>query len=303
MTQPDDALTTSREERDRHVSRVDVLDKVRSLVYLPGGTYVTTEMAAAYFEVDIETVKKVTQRSVEELETDGYRVIEGQELRDMKSLSGVGGRARSLALFPKRAMLRIAMLLRDSTIARSVRDEILDKAEQALVHDLTTADGQIAHLQQMMAIAKRNKALELENRAQAAQIEADAPKVAQAEHHRAADGLLLVGDFANSLKAWAKREHNVRILHEQVWDFLADINLLIRGNTVRHNQPTAFATERDFIRAKYTEYERNSGETQTSCTPRLTPAGEGWAWDRAVKRIASHGSLAATTKAIEGASA
>lgn len=127
------------------------------------------------------------------------------------------------------------------------------------------------------------------------------PKAAQADHHRAADGLLLVGDFANSLKAWAKREHNVRILHEQVWAFLAEINLLIRGNTVRHNQPTAFATERDFVRAKYTEFERSTGEVQTSCTPRLTPAGEGWAWDRAVKRIASHGSLAASTKAIEGA--
>jgi hypothetical protein len=178
LTQPDDALTTSRVERDRHVTRVDALDKVRGLIYLPGDTYVTTEMAAAYFEVDIETIKKFTQRSVDELETDGYRVIEGHELRDMKSLSGIGGRARSLALFPKRAVLRMAMLLRDSAIARAVRDEILNKVEQAPSLDLATADGQIAHLEQMMAIAKRNKALEVENETQRAQIESAAPKVA-----------------------------------------------------------------------------------------------------------------------------
>lgn len=300
--QPDDALTTSRVERDCHVTRVDALDKVRALIYLPGDTYITTEMAAAYFEVDIEAVRKLTQRSTDELETDGYRVIEGHELRDMKSLSGVGGRARSLALFPKRAVLRIAMLLRDSVIARAVRDEILNRAEQAQSFDLATADGQIAHLQQMMAIAQRNKALELENQAKREQIAELEPKAAQADHHRAADDLVPVGDFANNLKAWAKRQHNVRVKHEQVWVFLGDIGLLIRGNTLRHNQPTAFAVERDFVRVKTTEFETNTRGLQASTSPRLTAAGEGHAWDRAVKRIAAHGSLTAPTKAIEGAS-
>lgn len=126
------------------------------------------------------------------------------------------------------------------------------------------------------------------------------PKAAQADHHRSADGLKAVGDFANELKAWAKRDHKVKVLHEDVWDFLGDIGLLIRGNTVRRNQPTAFATERDFVRSKTTEFETNTRGLQASVSPRLTPAGVGWAWDRAVKRIATHGSLA-PTKAIEGA--
>lgn len=128
-----------------------------------------------------------------------------------------------------------------------------------------------------------------------------APKAAQADQHRAADGLTLVGDFANKVKAWAKREHNVRILHEQVWDFLGDIGLIIRGNTVRRNHPTAFAVERDFVRLKETEYVHPTG-ARTSASPRLTPAGEGWAWDRAVKRIAGHGSLKPST-AVEKRSA
>lgn len=116
------------------------------------------------------------------------------------------------------------------------------------------------------------------------------PKAAQADQHRAADGCIAVGDFANKVKAWAKQTHNVKILHQDVWDFLGDIGLIIRGNTVRRNQPTAFATEQDFIRPKETEYETSRG-MQTNASPRLTPAGEGWAWDRAVQRIKESGSL------------
>jgi anti-repressor protein len=117
------------------------------------------------------------------------------------------------------------------------------------------------------------------------------PKAEQADHHRAADGLVSVGDFANSLKAWALREHRARVLHGEVWDFLAELGLLIRGDTNRHNQPTASAVERDFIRVKVGERPSKSCGTKATATPRLTPAGEGWVWDRAVKRIAEHGSL------------
>lgn len=182
---------------------------------------------------------------------------------------------------------------------RWVTEEVLPAIRKTGQYEMASATQAVVQLSNrelaLMVIAEADRADAAE-----AQVAELAPKAAQADHHRAADGLMLVGDFANQLKAWARREHDARILHEQVWDFLADIGLLIRGNTVRHNQPTAFATERDFVRAKYTNYERNSGEVETSCTPRLTPAGEGWAWDRAVKRIASHGSLASPSKAIEG---
>lgn len=126
--------------------------------------------------------------------------------------------------------------------------------------------------------------------AQARALEAAAPMVEQAKQHRAADGLMSVPDFANKLKAWAKQEYGVKVLHKEVWDFLGEIGLLIRGNTIRHNHPTAEAVQRDFVRLKETVYEDSSG-FKTAASPRLTPAGEGWAWDRAVKRIESTGSL------------
>lgn len=129
----------------------------------------------------------------------------------------------------------------------------------------------------------------------AARVDELVPIAAQAEFHRAADGLVAVADFANKVKAWAKREHDVKVLHAEVWDFLGQLGLIVRGNTIRNNQPTAFATGRDFVRGKETEYTDGEGVTHTSVSPRLTPAGEGWAWDRAIRRIVEHGSLRPTT--------
>jgi len=126
---------------------------------------------------------------------------------------------------------------------------------------------------------------------QARALEAAAPMVAQAEQHRAADGLVSVPDFANKLKAWAVQTHGVDVKHQEVWDFLGEIGLLIRGDTIRHNHPTADAVKRDFVRRKETTVTHSSGKSSNKVSPRLTPAGEGWAWDRAVKRIETTGAL------------
>lgn len=179
--------------------------------------------------------------------------------------------------------------------------EVRQPATQATEIDLNDLHaiarlGQAAERAAMRAIAAEARTAELETHV--AELE---PKAAQADHHRAADGQILVGDFANKLKAFAKRQHGVRIKHDEVWDFLGNINLLIRGNTLRHNQPTAFAIERDYVRVKESEYDTNTRGAQVSATPRLTPTGEGYAWDRAVKRITAHGSLA-HVKTIEGTS-
>ncbi|MEU6177795.1 restriction endonuclease [Streptomyces coeruleorubidus] len=61
-----------------------------------------------------------------ELEASGYHLLTGEELRSFKNLSGIQSRTRSLALFPRRAVLNVAMLLRDSEVARQVRVYLLD---------------------------------------------------------------------------------------------------------------------------------------------------------------------------------
>ena len=52
------ALLESRALRVEQMGRVDVLDKVKSLVMLPDGIHVRTEDVARYFEVSTDVVKK-----------------------------------------------------------------------------------------------------------------------------------------------------------------------------------------------------------------------------------------------------
>ncbi|MFE0033172.1 hypothetical protein [[Kitasatospora] papulosa] len=133
------ALLESPALRVEQMGRVEALDKVKSLVMLPDGIHLRTEDVARYFEVSAEVVRKLTQRHRAEVEENGLRLLRGAELRvfhrDMVSLRG-GEQAVSfpqaptqLTLFTRRTVLNVAMLLRDSDIARSVRTHLLDAEE------------------------------------------------------------------------------------------------------------------------------------------------------------------------------
>jgi anti-repressor protein len=124
-----------------------------------------------------------------------------------------------------------------------------------------------------------------------AQLTEQAPLVAAEEHHRSAHGLKAVGDFANDLKAWAKTHHpSVKVKHQAVWDHLARLDMVIRGNTVRHNQPTAKAVEQGWCVPKVSDYDTSEG-SRSSTTTRLTPKGEGYAWDRITSYVEANGTL------------
>ncbi|BCL21682.1 restriction endonuclease [Streptomyces tuirus] len=120
------ALLESPTLRGSVLDRTDVLDKVKALSLLPDGMHVTTAMVASYFDVGLEAIKSLVKDHRTELEASGYRLLTGEELRSFKNLSGIQSRTRSLALFPRRAVLNIAMLLRDSEVARQVRVYLLD---------------------------------------------------------------------------------------------------------------------------------------------------------------------------------
>ncbi|MFE4691657.1 hypothetical protein ACFRH6_16540 [Streptomyces sp. NPDC056749] len=133
------ALLESPALRVEQMGRVEALDKVKNLVMLPDGIHLRTEDVARYFEVSTEVIKKLTQRHRAEVEENGLRLLRGAELRifhrDMVSLWG-GEQAASypqaptqLTLYTRRTVLDVAMLLRDSDIARSVRTHLLDAEE------------------------------------------------------------------------------------------------------------------------------------------------------------------------------
>ncbi|HWU10219.1 MAG TPA: hypothetical protein VN520_28255 [Streptomyces sp.] len=154
------ALLESQALRVEQMGRVEVLDKVKSLVMLPDGIHLRTEEVARYFEVSTEVVKKLTQRHRAEVEENGLRVLRGAELRifhrDIVSLWGAEGAesypqaVTQLTLHTRRTVLNLAMLLRDSDIARSVRTHLLD-AEEDLRASYVSLDRRVTRIEGCLA--------------------------------------------------------------------------------------------------------------------------------------------------------
>ena len=133
--------------RDNAVGHYEVLEKVKKLLLIPELEVMTTEQVADYYEVDYDAVKKVYQRNTDELENDGMHIekmetfLKGQNVsfqkeRNKAILTYDNGITfsvtnRGLKVFPRRAILRVGMLLRDSVIAKEVRTQLLNIEEKS----------------------------------------------------------------------------------------------------------------------------------------------------------------------------
>ncbi|MCX4747691.1 hypothetical protein OG455_19595 [Kitasatospora sp. NBC_01287] len=132
MMNDEAVLLESRTLRANLAQRTDALDKVKALLLLPDGAHVTARLMADYFEVGERAINAVVHRHRDELRGNGYTVLKGAELQDFLSCTMQLRRTpgTGLGVFPRRAVLNVAMLLRDSEVARAVRRHLLDAAEQ-----------------------------------------------------------------------------------------------------------------------------------------------------------------------------
>lgn len=140
-------LVESQVARDEFVDRVDVLRKVKQMSLLPDDLHITVQMAANFYEVSTDAIRKIISLHREELEADEIIVLKGQAYseyfaRDEISLAKFPGfnhpKARTATLLPRRAVLRIGMLLRDSVVAKQVRQYLLDKEQESKSTRMTT---------------------------------------------------------------------------------------------------------------------------------------------------------------------
>jgi len=121
-----DSLIESKSLRESVIDRTDVLDKVKALTMLPDDLNVSIEQSAEYYGVGKEAVNSLIKDNREELESDGLKVLKGDELMSLKDMGVIGKNSSSFTIIPRRAILRIGMLLRDSLVARTVRDLLLN---------------------------------------------------------------------------------------------------------------------------------------------------------------------------------
>ena len=142
-------ILESQELRNELLSRTEVLDKVKTLFLLPKLEMMTMAKVAEYYEVETKAVEKCFARNRVEIEEDGARKYTLAEVtnrfrqnvgiknmrgsREFDLGDGVTFRMPNVGMimFPKRAILRIGMLLRDSEIAKEVRTQLLNTFEKA----------------------------------------------------------------------------------------------------------------------------------------------------------------------------
>lgn len=142
-----EGIIVDRNMREALASHVEALDRAGKLLTMPKVNMATTEQVAEFFKVPFKTIHALYDRNFNELQADGAETYTITGLKssgcrfESVGQSGYTGMklddgsvlkvpTRGLRLFPKRAVLRIAMLLTGSEVAKAVRTALLNLTEK-----------------------------------------------------------------------------------------------------------------------------------------------------------------------------
>lgn len=139
-------LINNEDLRNQCIDHYEVLEKVKELLLIPGTDFMSVKQVADYYEVGDEGIQSLYKDYKRELDEDGVaiksykafsNVLKGQlKTGKGKAVFTFGNGevieipTRGLKVFPRRAILRIGMLLRDSEIAKEVRTALLNIEEK-----------------------------------------------------------------------------------------------------------------------------------------------------------------------------
>lgn len=255
----------ARHKRDELGSHVDILRKVKAFCRLPEDTYIPTELVARFYGVGLEAIKSLVKDNRDELESNGLRVIAGEELRSLKNLSGSSSRAASMAVYSQRAVLNVGMLLRDSGVAQEVRAELLNvnrDATESRVPDITTPEG-IAYMAALFHdTAQKNVVM-------SKRLEVVEPKAAKFDNFLSAEGDYDVNEAAKVIQ-----RADIEIGEMRLWETLRMSRWTYKDHKGR---PRAYQTaiEKGWLREKpQGEWEDEEGRVHLR-TPqvRVRPLG------------------------------
>ena len=153
-----DNVISDRSIRDKCVGHYEVLERVKELLLLPGTELMSIEQVADYYEVSIDHIKSLYGLNREEIDGDGTEMIprgfyngsvinptSGEQKQTSVTYTFENGQIvtinnRGLKAFSKRAVLRIGMILQQSSIAKEVRTQLLNIEEKSSnevkIHDI-----------------------------------------------------------------------------------------------------------------------------------------------------------------------
>jgi hypothetical protein len=128
-------LTTSDVSRQNVLNNSYALDKIELHLALGGVTWkderVFTKLQVAnILSIDERTIERYVEQNNDELVKNGYKVLRGKELKELKEKFGsdmnVGTKTTVLGIFTFRTLLNISMLVTESDRAKAIRSKILD---------------------------------------------------------------------------------------------------------------------------------------------------------------------------------
>ena len=128
-------LTTSAIERQNILNNNMVIPRIKEVLDIEtfqyeGKYYLTKQMVAEFYEVDIRTIDNYLASNEKELKHNGYFLCKGKKLKEIKLQFAhektFAAKITQLGLFDFRAFLNIGMLLAESEKAKKVRSLILD---------------------------------------------------------------------------------------------------------------------------------------------------------------------------------
>lgn len=131
-------LTVSRLDRQNILNNDMAIKEIKEKSGLEGviwedKIYVTREMTADFFEVDVRTVSRYLEQNNEELTENGYEVLKGKRLKSfMEAVKNSGKdinvptKTTVLGVFDFKSFLNLAMLMSESEKARALRQMMLD---------------------------------------------------------------------------------------------------------------------------------------------------------------------------------
>ena len=128
-------LTTSAVDRQNILNNPFAVQTIRDnldikTINYNGTLYVTKQQVAEFYDVEVRTITNVLNANEDELVRNGYKVLQGNELKQFKLAVGkeidFPTKITVLGLFDFRAFLNIGMLLTTSERAKQLRTMMLD---------------------------------------------------------------------------------------------------------------------------------------------------------------------------------
>lgn len=131
-------LTSSRIDRQNILNNEFAIEEIQDKSGVEGVVwedkiYLTKDMVATFFDVDVRTISRYIEQYSDELSVNGYEVLRGRRLKSFINSANSFGKdinvptkTTVLGIFDFRAFLNIAMLMAESDKARALRQLMLD---------------------------------------------------------------------------------------------------------------------------------------------------------------------------------